>query len=179
MNESRITLEKILLNNISQEEAFSFFDGLKPIEVSMMKGMWRGKELHTGHPMEGLLSVCKWSGKKFVDVENVFPLVFEKGNHKLYYGNPGVMPLNAPYEKIPKIIISILFKIVYPFIKTKKSKARLRMVEFRGKSSASMLYDQVGIIDIFRKVDASTVMGIMDFKQNPSGKSYFFALYKE
>jgi len=161
---------------MTQEVAFSFFDELEPVELAMMQGLWKGKELRAGHPMEGLLGACRWYGKKFNNAETVYPLVFETGAHKLYCGNPGLLPLNAPYEKIPKNIISILFSIVHPFISTKKSKARLRMVEYRGKVSASMLYDQLAIIDVFRKVDDNTVMGVMDYKESPSSKSYFFVL---
>ena len=168
--------EELLAKGMTQEAAFSFFDELEPVELSMMQGLWKGKELRAGHPMEGLLEACKWYGKKFNNEENVHPLVFETGTHKLYYGNPGLLPLNAPYAKIPKSVISMLFSIVHPFIITKKSKARLRMIEYRGKLSASMLYDQLAIIDVFRKVDDNTVMGVMDFKESQSSKSYFFVL---
>jgi hypothetical protein len=171
-------LDELSRKRITQEEAFSFFDKLEPVALSMMQGLWKGKELLAGHPMEGVLDACKWYGKRFDNVENVYPLVFKTGNHKLYFGNPRLMPLNVPFEKIHKGIISILFSIIHSFISTKKSKARLRMVEYRGKVSASMLYDQLAIIDIFRKVDDNTVMGVMDFKESSSSESYFFVLYK-
>ena len=179
MNINRTRLEKMLHNRTSQEEAFAYYDQLESVELAMMQGLWKGKELHTGHPMEGLLGICRWYGKKFDDKENIYPLVFETDKHKLYYANPRMMSLNVPFEKIPKSIISGLFKIVYPFIGTKKSKARLRMIEYRGKVSASMVYDQLPIIDIFRKVDDNTVIGIMDMKHSSTNKSYFFILNKK
>lgn len=169
-------LKQALAKVMTQEDAFSFFDELETVELSMMQGLWKGKELRAGHPMEGLLGACKWYGKKFNNAESVHPLVFETGTHKLYFGNPRLLPLNAHYEKIPKSIISIFFSIVHSLISTKKSKARLRMVKYRGKVSASMLYDQLAIIDIFRKIDENTVIGVMDFKQSLSSKSYFFVL---
>lgn len=169
-------LEELLVKGMTQEEAFGLFDKLEPVQLSMMQGLWKGKEILTGHPMEGVLYACRWYGKRFVNEENVYPLVFEKGTHKLYYGNPGLLPLKVPYEKIPKKVVSVLFSIIHPLISTKKSKARLRMVKYRGKVSASMLYDQLAIIDIFRKVDDNTVMGVMDFKDDPGNKSYFFIL---
>lgn len=174
--DSKQKLEELIKKRITQEEAFSFYDTLDTVELSMMKGLWKGRELRTGHPMEGLLDACKWYGKRFEDIENVHPLVFLTSKNKLFYGNPGLLPLKLPIEKLPNNIISILFSILSPFIRTKKSKARLRMIEYRGKISASMPYDQLAIIDIFRKVDENTVVGIMDFKENPSSKSYFFVL---
>ncbi|MHC1685052.1 MAG: DUF4334 domain-containing protein [Clostridiaceae bacterium] len=169
-------LEWLLKNTTTQEEAFNFFDKLETVEISMLQGLWKGKELRTGHPMDGLLNACRWYGKRFDNKENVHPLVFETGTHKLYFGNPGLLPLKLPYEKIPRSIISILFSLINPLIRTKKSKARLRLVEYRGKVSASMLYDQLAIIDVFRKVDDNTVIGVMDFKDSTSSKNYFFVL---
>ena len=37
-------------------------------------------------------------------------------------------------------------------------------MDYRGKASASMIYDQKPIIDIFRKIDEDTMLGVMDIK---------------
>jgi hypothetical protein len=42
--------------------------------------------------------------------------------------------------------------------------ARLRMVQFRGQLTATMIYDQHPICDHFKRVDRATVLGIMDRK---------------
>lgn len=42
--------------------------------------------------------------------------------------------------------------------------ASLRMVEYRGVSTATMVYDNQPIFDHFRKVDENTVVGAMDRK---------------
>jgi hypothetical protein len=42
--------------------------------------------------------------------------------------------------------------------------ATLRMVEYRGVVTATMVYDKQPIFDSFRRVDADTVMGAMDRK---------------
>ncbi len=42
--------------------------------------------------------------------------------------------------------------------------ATLRMVEYRGVVTATMVYDKHPIFDSFRAVDADTVMGAMDRK---------------
>jgi len=43
-------------------------------------------------------------------------------------------------------------------------KASLRMVEFRGTSTATMIYDKHPIFDHFRKIGDDLVMGVMDRK---------------
>ncbi|MGG4154395.1 DUF4334 domain-containing protein [Peribacillus muralis] len=74
--------------------------------------------------------------------------------------------------------ITIVMGIFRPILKTKKSRARLRQIQYRGKISAAMVYDQKGIIDVFRKVDDVTVLGVMDMKIQFPGQSYFFVLKK-
>lgn len=47
-------------------------------------------------------------------------------------------------------------------------KASLRMVRYRGVSTATMIYDQHPIFDHFRKVDDDLVLGVMDRKGDAS-----------
>lgn len=46
--------------------------------------------------------------------------------------------------------------------------ATLRAVEYRGVSTATMVYDKHPIFDHFRRVDAGTVLGLMDRKGEPA-----------
>ena len=46
--------------------------------------------------------------------------------------------------------------------------ASLRMVEYRGVSTATMVYDKHPIFDHFRKVDDDTMVGAMDRKGEPA-----------
>ncbi len=62
-------------------------------------------------------------------------------------------------------------------LKTDKSNARLRMIEFRGKSSATMIYDEKPINDVFRRIDQNTVLGWMDLKDQ--AQPYFFILIRD
>jgi len=50
-------------------------------------------------------------------------------------------------------------------------------MEYRGKVSATMIYDYLPINDVFRKVDDNTVLGLMDFKGMP--QPFFFVLDRE
>ena len=169
-------LKELAKKRISQEEAFEFFDSLDTVNLEDTYGLWKGEELKTGHPMEGLLTASSWYGKKFIDNEHVHPLVFQKEDGFLFAGNPGRVSLDPILSKLPKTYVSLFMKLARPFIITKKSRARLRLVDYRGKASASMIYDQKPIIDIFRKVDEDTMLGVMDIKNFPSEKSYFFYL---
>lgn len=175
---NREVMNQMLRSNVTQEEAFSFFDSLESVEMDELWGLWKGSELTTGHPFEGLLTAASWYGKRFVSIEEVYPLVFENSDGRLYAGNPFFIPITLPYDKLPyrdKIIYGAM-KIAGPIITTKKSSARLREVNFRDKVSAAMVYDAKGIIDIFRKIDNNTMMGIMDIKGMSTDKSYFFIL---
>jgi hypothetical protein len=73
------------------------------------------------------------------------------------------------------------FKPIYSsmnkLLKTEESKARIRMMEHRGKVSATMIYDYLPINDVFRKVDNNTVLGLMDYKPIP--QPFFFKLTRE
>ncbi|MEO1068581.1 MAG: DUF4334 domain-containing protein, partial [Cyanobacteria bacterium J06638_6] len=68
-------------------------------------------------------------------------------------------------------------RFIISLAKTEASQARLRMVEHCGKVSATMIYDNLPINDSFRKVDDSTVMGLMDFKLVP--QPFFFMLRRD
>ena len=62
-------------------------------------------------------------------------------------------------------------------LKTEKSQARIRMMEYREKVSTTMIYDNLPINDIFRKIDDNTVLGLMDFKGMP--EPFFFVLNRD
>lgn len=173
-----VLLEDMLREGAFQEEAFALFDQLETIRSDEMRGLWKGSEIATGHPFEGLLTASGWYGKRFIDEEHVHPLVFEKRNGELYAIDPKRIPLNLPFAKIPKKVIGSAVTLARPFLKTEKSAARLRQIQYRGKVSAAMVYDKKDIIDVFRRVDASTLLCLMDIKSLQTEKTYFFVLKK-
>ena len=151
----------------SQEQALALFDRLPIVEREFMYGRWRGFGLHTDHAMDGLLENYDWYGKEFIGPDEVHPLVFSSGNSgRTYRVNPALMPiglaLHMPFLKRP--IMRYFFKLGKPLFSTKKTGARLRMTEHRGKSSATMCYDALPIHDVFRKFDENTLLGLMDMK---------------
>ena len=70
-----------------------------------------------------------------------------------------------------------IFTLMNLMLKTEKSQARIRMMEYREKVSTTMIYDNLPINDIFRKIDDNTVLGLMDFKGMP--QPFFFVLKRD
>lgn len=163
----------------TREEAFRLYDALEPVSIEFMFGSWKGSGFLTGHTMDGALETFFWYGKSFEDAENVHPLVFQSLTKKKFKVNPGLMPVRLatliPSRKIK--FLGYIFLLIRFLFQTSKSKARLRMTEFRGKLSATMTYDQLPIHDVFRKVDENTVLGCMDYKGMK--EFFFFVLERE
>lgn len=178
MNPLNDRFVQMLSCGTSQEEAFAFYDTLDGASPEEIQGLWRGAELLTGHPLEGLLVASGWYGKEFVSAKHVHPLIFAKKNGVRYKVNPLWIPMNLPFDKIPRRLIRPAMTLVRPLISTRKSAARLRKIEYRGKLCAAMIYDKKDIIDVFRKVDDNTLLGIMDLKSLDTDKTYFFVLYR-
>jgi hypothetical protein len=158
------------------EEALQLFDSLEPVNLDFTIGRWQGSGLHTNHPMDGLLEASGWYGKEFVDPENVHPLLFlgKQGEIFKVAPNPAAMHWVLKLPVLKSKYLKPLLKLVNFVLKTEASQARLRMMEYRGKLSATMLYDYLPINDSFRKVDDNTILGVMDFKNLP--QPFFFIL---
>jgi len=163
---------------VESAAAAEFFDSLPPIGVPEMIGRWRGSEVPSGHPMDGLLAVSGWYGKEFVDADHVHPLLFGEPG-RLYAVNPKVMPivtLNRLGERFPRWLPPG-GQSAFRGLRTRKHRARLRPVEYRGVVSTAMVYDDLPIIDNFRKLDEDTLFGAMDLRG--SDAPYFFLLQRD
>ena len=157
------------------ETALQLFDELEPVNLEFMFGRWKGRGFDTGHRMDGLLETMNWYGKEFISAEDVHPLLFSDGNDIFKVDpNPTLtnlgLNISIPKNDSLKSVYSAMSKL----LKTEDSKARLRMMEYRGKVSATMIYDYLPINDVFRRVDDNTVLGLMDFKGMP--QPFFFIL---
>lgn len=161
------------------ERALGFFDELPEVDLSFMRGRWVGSGLATGHPMDGLLEATGWYGKEFIDPEHVHPLLFRVGNRirsvrPLHLGME--LALSLPYARFGWLLVPAT-RLSNPLLATTHSHARLRMVQYRGKTSATMIYDRLPINDVFRRIDDDTLLGLMDYK----GMAYpfFFVLTRD
>lgn len=169
--------QSILENSkTTTEKALQLFDALEPVNLDFMLGRWQGSGLHTSHPMDGLLEASNWYGKEFIDSENVHPLLFLNGQGKVIKVAPNPIAMNwlLKFPIIKNDFLKPLLGLTNSLLKTETSQARLRMMEYREKVSATMIYDYLPINDSFRKVDDDTVLGIMDFKS--LSKPFFFVL---
>jgi hypothetical protein len=138
--------------------ACRLFDALEAVELEELLGVWKGRELRTGHPLDGVMKKLKWYGKAFHDAENVDPLLFELPGGKIAAVDP------APVFEGMKLL------------KAQGGKARMRSIECRGKLSAAMVYDNLPIIDHFRKAGEGMLLGMMDRKGDRD--PYFFLMEK-
>jgi hypothetical protein len=157
-------------------EALAFFDGLDPVDLDFMTGRWKGAEIRTGHPLEGWLEASGWFGKEFIDPETVHPLLFRGANGDIFKVAPTPQAMRwaprFPFLRHPSW--SPLLRLGTSLMRSEASQARLRMVEMRGRVSATMIYDHLPILDAFRRIDARTVLGLMDEKGQP--QPYVFLL---
>lgn len=161
------------------EAAQALFDRLETVDIAFMIGEWWGREIAAGHPMDGSLQLARWHGKTFIDADNVHPLVHLDGQGRKFFADPGKMPF-GPRMKTPHYpdwVLPVLRAAMKAYTQTMKSRARLRMTEYRGKVSATMCYDQLPIHDVFRKLDDNNVLGLMDMKR--MARPYVFTLTRE
>ena len=161
------------------DEALGFFDELPTVAIEEIIGRWRGRELATGHPWDGLLSASGWYGKQFDGPESAHPLLFRTPKGRLFPLDPGRVPLGL-VGHVPVTAVRAgrrLLGGLTPLLQARGTKARLRNVEHRGKVSAAMIYDQVPIIDVFRRVDTDTLLGLMDLRT--MRQPYFFVLARD
>lgn len=166
-------------NRMSTDEALALCDALPIVSIDTLIGRWRGTEVFTSHPLNGLLELFGWYGKEFIDQDQVHPLLFSDSHGQPFALDPQRLPvslaLKIPIPRIP--LLRQAFLAVSFALRTKKPKARVRMIEYRSKVSASMIYDNLPIYDTFRLIDADTLLGIMDMKgvEQP----FFFKLHRE
>jgi hypothetical protein len=164
------------------EGALGLFDAAAPVAPEAMLGTWRGAELPTGHPMDGLLAASGWWGKRFVDDETVHPLLFPTPDGTgLWALNPlpafSGLALVTKFAPLRRRNHRGLIQRARPILGTTAPKARLRTTRFRGVDTATMIYDQLPINDVFRRLGDDVVLGAMDLRG--SAVPYFFVLRRD
>ena len=161
------------IEKMTQKQALEFFNSLDTVAPDELWGTWVGGEIETGHPMDGMLTAVGWQGKTFIDMENVHPLLYKIGkNGKVKYADVAKLPI-ATFMSWPRPLIKAIFPFVAPFVTTKNSCTRLREVMHEGKLSATMVYDEIPMLEIFRRIDDNMLLGLADMKSVPDAKFYF------
>lgn len=178
-----VTLSDILPGTpTTTAAALAVFDAAEAIEPDFMIGTWHGAELPTGHPLDGFLEASGWWGKQFVDAETVHPLLFPTSDTTALWAlNPvlafGSLGIAAKIPRVKDWSFERPIAALRPLLATRRPKARLRTTRYRGVDTATMVYDQLPINDIFRKLDDQTVIGAMDLRG--SRTPYFFTLTRD
>jgi hypothetical protein len=156
-------------------DAFSRFDAGAPVGLAELPGRWRGRELPTGSRLDGLLEAYGWYGKEFVDPESVHPLLFRDRAGRPFPVDPALAPLGL-LVRHPALFRSPVARLGFaglaPVRRTSRPAARVRMVEHRGVVSAAVVYDALPIVDVLRRVDGDTLLGLMDLRGLP--EPFFF-----
>lgn len=160
-------------------EALALFDTLPSVHAEEITGRWAGRELGTGHRLDGALVASGWHGKRFDSLEEAFPLIFSTTGGRTFNGEPRRMPLGLTGRVSLSTLARVrpLLAAFEPALRTRRPRARLRNLEYRGVVTAAMIYDHLPIIDVFRLVDEVTLLGAMDWRDDP--QPYFFVLAKE
>lgn len=133
---------------IADAELDDFWETLAPVTVEQILGEWKGGEFVTGHRRNGLLEKGNWFGKTFRSAAEAQPLIC----------------LDADGNKFSNT-------------EWMKGEATLWMEEFRGEVTATMVYDGVPIHDHFKRVDDTTLLGLMNGKAAlDNGRHLYFYL---
>lgn len=173
--------EALTAESHTPEEAMALFDALEPVATAFMIGAWKGEGFHTGHPLDGILETYHWHGKRFESEEEVHPLLFTSLGGTAAPINPRAMAPSMTRlglaSKMKAGWLGKTFQLMMPLFRTRRSGARLRMTVYRGKLSATMIYDELPINDVFRRIDDNTVLGAMDLKGLDT--PLFFVLHRE
>jgi hypothetical protein len=177
----------MLLNDVLPDaptttaDALALFDASPAVGTESMIGTWHGAELPTAHPLDGMLAASGWWGKQFRDAETVHPLLFPSSDgSELWALNPVLafsglgLATRLPVSRLP---LRNVIAGARPALRTRKPKARLRTTRYRDVDTATMVYDQLPINDVFRRLDDDTVLGAMDLRGVP--QPYFFVLRRD
>lgn len=134
----------------SDAELDEIWAALETLRAEDMLGAWKGSEFDTGHPLNGLTEREGWHGKTFVSLTDVKPLVCRDENGNLYSN-----------------------------VELGHGEASLWNAEFRGEVTATMVYDGQPVLDHFKRVNDTTLMGIMNGKGLPDDRHVYFILDRE
>ncbi|MFF9542540.1 DUF4334 domain-containing protein [Streptomyces albidoflavus] len=126
---------------------------LEAVAVSEVLGSWRGFAFPTGHPVERVLSRSGWYGKRFLAPDEAKPLICRGPDGTLYSDTV-----------------------------SGRGEASLWNIEFRGEVTATMVYDGRPVLDHFKRVDDTTLLGVMNGKGaavSDDGHLFYFGLERE
>lgn len=166
----------------SAEDASALFDELPSCDQHMLRGRWVGREVYTGHPLDGSLANVSWYGKQFDGPAAVHPLVVADCAGNPFPLNPAVVPMLLISHPVStpgwvKSLAPGVMTRLRPLVSARSHGARLDMVTHRDVTTAAMTYNDRPVVDFFRAVDRDTVLGSMEYPGMP--RPHFFVLQRD
>lgn len=162
-------------------DALALFDALPAVGVADVLGSWRGTGVATGHPLDGLLELYGWYGKRFESADAAHPLVLadpRTGRRSC------VDPAGVPVALLPRLAgplhderVAAVLRRAVRLRRTRRPRARLRAVRHRGVVTATMTYDALPVDDHFRALGDGALLGLMEARGVAA--PFFFALHRE
>lgn len=122
--------------------------------------MWRGEAMSSDSIFATLLAESSWYGKVFRSTEDVDALVFSSPRSVIGFVNRAtIAPWRLPEDR--------------RLVRHPLGAARLRMRNLSGTRSAAMCYRYLPIVDHFRRIDAGSVMGLMELHRSGVPELFF------
>ncbi|WP_160714794.1 DUF4334 domain-containing protein [Chitinophaga solisilvae] len=131
-------------SDLTGEQISTFFDSLPDVHTDELIGNWRGGYFHFQHNEVA----------KQLDAVRWFGKSIISRDH--------AAPLVCLDEQNN------------PYTYQDIGEGVLRMVQFRNGLTTALIYDQLPIIDYFRKVDSNTLLGIMEGKVYLEENEFFY-----
>ncbi|WP_052740716.1 GXWXG domain-containing protein [Mycobacterium sp. UM_Kg1] len=162
---------------MSATEASDRFDALAACPQGVLRGHWAGREIHTGHPLDGVLANVSWYGKRFDAPNAVHPLVVRDASGNAFPLNPAIIPMRTitsplPLPQFVSTVAPHLMSVSRRLLSARRYGADLVEVEHRGLTTTAMRYRDKPIVDYFRLVDEDTVLGAMEYPGMPGPYSF-------
>ncbi|MCQ4117914.1 DUF4334 domain-containing protein [Rhodococcus tibetensis] len=142
-----------LESGVSPDDLDAVWAALDTVRAEDILGQWKGDDFATGHRLHEKLFASRWHGKTFNSLDDAKPLICRDPDGNLFSD-----------------------------VASGNGEASLWNIEFRGEVTATMVYDGAPIFDHFKRVDESTLMGIMNGKSSlvlDGGQHYYFLLEKD
>jgi hypothetical protein len=152
--------------SVTQADLAVVFDNLNPVTIDMLIGTWKVDPSYGETPGGKMLIESGWWGARFVDAETVDPLLYPEpdGNGVFAADLRSVLAVLSTGERdIPAMRREV---------ETSAPIGRLRMVEYRGVPTATLVYDQVPVLDYLRAIDSDTIVAAVEHRDRVNQPDY-------
>lgn len=144
--------------SVTQDDLAVAFDTLNSVSIEMLTGTWKVDPSYTETSGGKMLIESGWWGARFVDAETVDPLLYPTpdGNAVFAADLQAVLAVLSTGERdIPARRNEV---------ETSTPIGRLRMVEYRDVLTATLVYDQVPVLDYLRAIDRDTIVAAVEHR---------------